>query len=93
MSNALVVVMSTPELLELTLSHLPMRDLLVTAPLVSKTWQALTLTPALQRALFFQPDPSSLSVHNPLLVELSRPSSLCRKARTAGRGRTPSPSA
>ncbi|KAJ7827271.1 hypothetical protein B0H14DRAFT_3467217 [Mycena olivaceomarginata] len=32
MLNALVVVMSTPELLELTLSHLPMRDLLVTAP-------------------------------------------------------------
>ncbi|KAJ7731951.1 hypothetical protein B0H14DRAFT_3517764 [Mycena olivaceomarginata] len=44
MLNALVVVMSTPELLELTLSHLPMRDLLVTAPLVSKTWQVLTLT-------------------------------------------------
>ncbi|KAJ6481875.1 hypothetical protein C8R45DRAFT_1100281 [Mycena sanguinolenta] len=28
---------STPELLELILAHLPMRDLLVTAPLVSKT--------------------------------------------------------
>ncbi|KAJ7916298.1 hypothetical protein B0H13DRAFT_1998205, partial [Mycena leptocephala] len=48
---------STPELLELTLSHLPMRDLLVTAPRVSKTWQATTLCPTLQRALFFQPDP------------------------------------
>jgi hypothetical protein len=40
---------------------------------VSKTWQALTLTPALQRALFFQPDPSSPSVQNPLLVELFPP--------------------
>ncbi|KAJ6538529.1 hypothetical protein DFH09DRAFT_1283352 [Mycena vulgaris] len=37
MSTAKIVVISTPELLELVLSHLPMRDLLVTAPLVSKT--------------------------------------------------------
>ncbi|KAJ7894178.1 hypothetical protein B0H14DRAFT_3426947 [Mycena olivaceomarginata] len=45
MSNARNIVICTPELLELILSGLPMRYLLVTAPLVSKTWQALTLTP------------------------------------------------
>jgi hypothetical protein len=73
MSNTQNIVISTPELLELMLSRLPMRDLLVAAPLVSKMWQALTLTPALQRALFLQPDPSSERVQNPLLVELFPP--------------------
>ncbi|KAJ7256140.1 hypothetical protein B0H12DRAFT_517679 [Mycena haematopus] len=74
MSNAQVTVMSTPELLEHTLAHLPMRDLLVTAPLVSKTWQAITLTPTLQRLLFFQPDTRlSSRVENPLLVDLFPP--------------------
>lgn len=75
MSNAQETVISTLELLELTLSHLPMRDLLVTAPLVSKTWQAITLTPALQRALFFQPDPESSAprIQNALLAELFPP--------------------
>ncbi|KAF7364623.1 O-methylsterigmatocystin oxidoreductase [Mycena venus] len=63
-----------PELLERTLAHLSMRDLLVTAPLVSKTWQAITLTPTLQRALFFQPDPTSTTrIPNPLLVEMFPP--------------------
>ncbi|KAJ7187334.1 hypothetical protein C8R46DRAFT_876120, partial [Mycena filopes] len=52
-------VLSTPELLELVLLCLPLRDLLVTAPRVCKTWNAVTLTPTLQRALFFQPDPYS----------------------------------
>ncbi|KAF8187906.1 hypothetical protein K438DRAFT_1420560, partial [Mycena galopus ATCC 62051] len=67
-------VMSTPELVELTLSHLPMRDLLVTVPLVSKTWQAITLTPALQRALFFLPQlTASKRVRNPLLIENFHP--------------------
>ncbi|KAJ7445053.1 hypothetical protein FB451DRAFT_1293221 [Mycena latifolia] len=70
MSTAKVTVMSTPELLELTL---PMRDLLVTAPLVCKMWQAMTLSPSLQRALFFQPDPSSECIQNPLLAELFPP--------------------
>ncbi|KAF7366381.1 putative f-box domain protein [Mycena sanguinolenta] len=66
---------STPELLELILAHLPMRDLLVTAPLVCKTWQALALTPALQRVLFFEPVPlsSSAPMQNPLLAELFPP--------------------
>ncbi|KAJ7228139.1 hypothetical protein GGX14DRAFT_611447 [Mycena pura] len=76
MSPAQDAVISTPELLELTLLHLPMRDLLVTAPLVSKAWQALTLTPALQRALFFEPD-LTVSDHervmNPLLAEIFPP--------------------
>ncbi|KAJ6464462.1 hypothetical protein C8R45DRAFT_500221 [Mycena sanguinolenta] len=68
-------VFSTPELLELILSHLPIRDLLVTTPLVCKTWQALTLTPALQRALFFEPDPSCRAerLRNPLLMEVFAP--------------------
>ncbi|KAJ7830985.1 hypothetical protein B0H14DRAFT_3464379 [Mycena olivaceomarginata] len=56
MSSAQNAVISAPELLELILSHLPMRDLLIIAPLVSKTWQSTTLTPCLQRALFFEPD-------------------------------------
>ncbi|KAJ7321363.1 hypothetical protein DFH08DRAFT_384403 [Mycena albidolilacea] len=73
MSNAQSAVISIPELLGLTLSYLPVRDLLVAAPLVSKTWQALTLTPALQRALFFQPNPASEYVQNPLLAEVFLP--------------------
>ncbi|KAJ7860098.1 hypothetical protein B0H14DRAFT_3446289 [Mycena olivaceomarginata] len=44
-----------------------MRDLLVTAPLVGKTWQALTLIPVLQRTLFFHPDLSSDPAQNPLM--------------------------
>ncbi|KAJ7123562.1 hypothetical protein C8R44DRAFT_875750 [Mycena epipterygia] len=70
MSSAKDVVISTPELLELILARLPMRKLLTTAPLVSKMWKAHTLSPALQRALFFQPDPSSERIQNPLLLEL-----------------------
>ncbi|KAF8181147.1 hypothetical protein K438DRAFT_1415641, partial [Mycena galopus ATCC 62051] len=67
------VMMSTPELLELTLSHLPMRHLLITAPLVSKTWQAITLTPTPQRALFFLPDLTSEPIQNPLLAQIFPP--------------------
>ncbi|KAF8183276.1 hypothetical protein K438DRAFT_1839201 [Mycena galopus ATCC 62051] len=55
MLNAQAIVMTLPELLERILGKLPMHDLLVTAPLVSRTWCAITLTPTLQRALFFQP--------------------------------------
>ncbi|KAJ7607086.1 hypothetical protein DFH06DRAFT_1250157 [Mycena polygramma] len=70
MSDAQDAVFSTPELLEQILARLPMQDLLVTAPLVSKAWQATTLTPRLQRILFFQPDPTSTfePAQNPLLV-------------------------
>ncbi|KAJ7657130.1 hypothetical protein B0H14DRAFT_2321869, partial [Mycena olivaceomarginata] len=65
---------STPELLENTLLQLPMRDLLVTAPLVCKTWHAVTLSPIIQRTLFFEGDPSaSKRVQNPLLRELFPP--------------------
>ncbi|KAJ7777933.1 hypothetical protein DFH07DRAFT_1036310 [Mycena maculata] len=60
---------STPELLELILAQLPIRDLLVTAPLICTMWWAITLSPTLQRALFFEPDPSSSPIQNPLLVE------------------------
>ncbi|KAJ7606936.1 hypothetical protein DFH06DRAFT_1347711 [Mycena polygramma] len=76
MSSAADTVISTPELLEVILWHLPMRSLLVAAPLVSKTWQAITLSPILQRALFFQPDPTAASadpIQNPLLAEVFSP--------------------
>ncbi|KAF7353305.1 putative f-box domain protein [Mycena sanguinolenta] len=75
MSKSRDEVLSTPELVELTLSHLPIRDLLVTAPLVCQTWRAITLTPVLQRALFFEPDPSFRSerLRNPLLMEIFAP--------------------
>ncbi|KAJ6464461.1 hypothetical protein C8R45DRAFT_1107358 [Mycena sanguinolenta] len=75
MSNSQDAVLSTPELLELTLSHLLIRDLLVTAQLVCKTWHSLILTPALQRALFFAPDPSYRAerIRNPLLTDMFTP--------------------
>ncbi|KAJ6482726.1 hypothetical protein C8R45DRAFT_1215433 [Mycena sanguinolenta] len=73
MSVAQITVISSPELLEHTLVYLPMRDLLVTAPLVSKTWQAITLSPTLQQLLFFQRATSSGRAENPLLVELFPP--------------------
>ncbi|KAJ6508680.1 hypothetical protein C8R45DRAFT_1089836 [Mycena sanguinolenta] len=69
-------VISTPELLEQVLVQLPMRDLLVAAPLVSKSWHALTLSPTVRRALFFEPDPlgsASERVLNPLLMETFPP--------------------
>ncbi|KAJ6540517.1 hypothetical protein B0H19DRAFT_850384, partial [Mycena capillaripes] len=74
MSTAKDRVIATPELLELILSQLPIRDLLLFAPLVSKRWQAVTCTPVLQRALFFEPDPSAIiPIQNPLLVEIFSP--------------------
>jgi hypothetical protein len=69
-------VIQTPELVELTLALLPIRDLLVTAPLVSKMWQAITLSPTLQRVLFFEADPTASASHavqNPLLAKLFQP--------------------
>ncbi|KAK7039769.1 hypothetical protein R3P38DRAFT_3468746 [Favolaschia claudopus] len=69
-------VISSPELLELILSHLPMRDLLCIAPFVSKVWQATTTTLYLQHILYFEPDasadPSNL-IQNPLLAEIFFP--------------------
>ncbi|KAJ7305627.1 hypothetical protein DFH08DRAFT_824928 [Mycena albidolilacea] len=67
MSNVRNIVISTPELLELIIFRFLMRDLLVTAPLVSKAWQALTLIQVLQRTLIFHPDLSSDPAQNPLL--------------------------
>ncbi|KAJ7763375.1 hypothetical protein B0H16DRAFT_1311113 [Mycena metata] len=68
-------VLATPELLELILVRLPMRDLLVTASRVSKMWNAVTRTPPLQRALFFLPDiePTSPLMRNPLLMAMFPP--------------------
>ncbi|KAJ7813886.1 hypothetical protein B0H14DRAFT_3477524 [Mycena olivaceomarginata] len=66
MSTAQDTVISMPELLELILALLP------SAPyfscLVSKTWQAITLTPGPQSTLFLQPDRGSEPIQNPLLV-------------------------
>ncbi|KAJ7776844.1 hypothetical protein DFH07DRAFT_766548 [Mycena maculata] len=73
MTAAKDTVISAPELLELTLAQLPMRDLLATVPLVSRMWHAITLSPTLQRTLFFEPDPLSEPTQNPLLVELFPP--------------------
>ncbi|KAJ7609410.1 hypothetical protein FB45DRAFT_1038857 [Roridomyces roridus] len=67
--------MSTPELLSLILSCVPMRDLLLAAPLVSKTWRDITLTPVVQRALFLLPESLSSAepMQNPILVEMFAP--------------------
>jgi hypothetical protein len=74
MSTAQGTVISTPELLENILLQLPMRDLLVTTSLVCKTWYTVTLSPIIQRALFFEADPSaSKRVWNPLLRKLFPP--------------------
>ncbi|KAJ7622212.1 hypothetical protein FB45DRAFT_927247 [Roridomyces roridus] len=76
MSTTRDTVISTPELLALILARLPMRDVLVSAPLVSKAWHAVILLPIVQRALFFQPEPASddaTPIPNPLLAELFPP--------------------
>ncbi|KAJ7819371.1 hypothetical protein B0H14DRAFT_1356727 [Mycena olivaceomarginata] len=74
---AQVQVISTTELLEHILAQLPLRDLLITAPLVSKTWRAVTFSPTLQHVLFFDTlvpaFASSERIQNPLLVELFPP--------------------
>ncbi|KAJ7064044.1 hypothetical protein C8F01DRAFT_1130159 [Mycena amicta] len=73
-------VLSTPELLELILVLLPMSDLLVSASRVSKLWNAfITLSPTLQRALFFQPlantntNTVTAPARNPLLIAMFPP--------------------
>ncbi|KAK5124041.1 hypothetical protein LTR85_002238 [Meristemomyces frigidus] len=48
--------LKTPELLEAILLQLPIRDVLLNAPLVCKHWQTtITDSPRLQQALFFKP--------------------------------------
>ncbi len=47
--------LALPEVLEAILLELPIRDLLTSAPLVSKSWnEAITSSAAIQQALFFQ---------------------------------------
>jgi hypothetical protein len=54
--NSIVEVFSTPELIALILAHLPPRELLLTAPLISPNLYLTTLnTPFIQEILFFQP--------------------------------------
>ena len=55
---ALQRVLAIPELFELILLKLPIRQLLIKMPLVSKHWKAtIDTSPRLQQALFFQPIP------------------------------------
>lgn len=55
-SDAMNDVMQTSELLETILLQLPIRDLLLTTPLVCKAWQAaITASPRLRQALFLTP--------------------------------------
>ena len=62
---------ATQELLEMLLVHLPIRDILLRAPLVSKHWKAtIDTSPTLQHALFFRPVPGKTlrlydSIRNP----------------------------
>jgi hypothetical protein len=76
-SNSIVSLselLQIPELFETILSHLPIRDLLLHAQLVSRTWhRIISSSPTLQKCLFFAPSPSPLSgasrEYNPLLLE------------------------
>ncbi|OBT55403.1 hypothetical protein VE04_04711 [Pseudogymnoascus sp. 24MN13] len=61
MSSATTTVLSIPELLQNILTHLSVPDLLLTAPLVSRTWQhAILSSPLLQQQLFLAPAPGPL---------------------------------
>ena len=72
---AVEAVLSSPELLEAVLIHLPMRDVLITALRLNRTWNAtITNSPTLQRYLFFAPIIQSPAdepkwTQNPLLIE------------------------
>lgn len=82
--NTMRAALAIPELLELILSHVDMRHLLLSVIRVSKEWNRLiTNSPTLQKKLFFAPsaeptselgwdplsDDSGRPVFNPLLVE------------------------
>ena len=62
-------VLATPELLEAILSHIPLNELLTTAPLVSSTfYDTISDSVSLQQALFLLPDPSrAFGTPSPLL--------------------------
>jgi hypothetical protein len=75
-------VMESPELFEQILLALPMRSLLITAPLVCKRWRdTIASSPAIQQALFFRPIASKTwtaeaagdYIVNPLLEKLFPP--------------------
>ncbi|OBT93007.1 hypothetical protein VE01_08635 [Pseudogymnoascus verrucosus] len=70
MSSATTTVLSIPELLQNILTHLSVPDLLLTAPLVSRTWQhAILSSPLLQQQLFLAPAPATTPrTVNPLLA-------------------------
>jgi hypothetical protein len=75
--TALKEVFALPELFSAILLHLPIHDLLLSAPLVSHTWNDLIArSPSLQACLFFHPRPhhplSALEI-NPLLQAAFRP--------------------
>jgi len=75
MSNAMITVMSTPELLESILSQLPMRNLLRMHSVCQYWHQFISESPILGQKLFFKPclDEDLLPMINPLLVELLPP--------------------
>jgi hypothetical protein len=70
-------VMGTPELFQLILLCLDQRSLLTSAQRVNKYWhRTIQKTPAIQRALFFEPFVKSYKgppIFNPLLVEVFPP--------------------
>jgi hypothetical protein len=69
MSSAATTALSIPKLLQNILQHLSLPDLLLSAPLVCRTWHAAILTsPLLQKQLFFAPSPASPRTVNPFLA-------------------------
>lgn len=68
-------VISTPELLESILLQLDQRTLLISAQRVSRGWNSLIReSPAIQKALFFEQDPTTGKCRrNPLLAALFPP--------------------
>jgi hypothetical protein len=80
MAASMETVLSKPELVDAILLQLPMRDLLVNAPRVSKTFNIIiTSSPSIQRKLFFSADQSQPTgrrrgwTPNPLLREAFPP--------------------
>ncbi|KAH9898985.1 hypothetical protein F4778DRAFT_782582 [Xylariomycetidae sp. FL2044] len=63
-------VLGLPELLEAILLHVDMQSLLTATQRVCRHWYtAIAQSPALQRHLFFLPDPKAIPKHNPLLAK------------------------
>ncbi|OBT70495.1 hypothetical protein VE03_00298 [Pseudogymnoascus sp. 23342-1-I1] len=70
MPSATTTALSIPELLQNILTYLPLPTLLLTAPLVSRTWHhAILSSPLLQQQLFLAPAPlTAPRTVNPLLA-------------------------